>query len=362
MIMKKLEKIFLSMIVLTGVSSMAQVKIGNNPTTMNPNSILEIESTTKGFLLPRLALTGTSTANPLNAHVAGMVVFNTATTGDVLPGFYFNDGSKWVKAADATIKENTIAQGTIAQYWRGDKTWQVLDKAAVGLGDVNNTTDLAKPISTLTQGALDLKAPLASPSFTGDAKAETATAGDSDTSVATTAFVTGAITTAATLDATDLLKGKIQLAGDLAGTAAAPEVGVGKITSDKILNATIKAEDFSSMSATSGQILKYNGTIWAPAEDASAPTKLVSKTASYTLLATDDSLLVSVPNGGATVTLPAASDNNGKIFTIKKIDNDSDVLTFNVDVKVTESESFTTLNYSTTLKIQSDGSNWWLIN
>jgi hypothetical protein len=39
--------------------------------------------------------------------------------------------------------------------------------AMVGLGNVNNTSDASKPISTLTQAALDLKAPLASPTFTG---------------------------------------------------------------------------------------------------------------------------------------------------------------------------------------------------
>ena len=40
-------------------------------------------------------------------------------------------------------------------------------KAMVGLGDVDNTTDAAKPVSTATQTALDLKAPLANPTFTG---------------------------------------------------------------------------------------------------------------------------------------------------------------------------------------------------
>ena len=38
----------------------------------------------------------------------------------------------------------------------------------VGLGNCDDTTDLNKPISTATQTALDLKAPLASPSFTGN--------------------------------------------------------------------------------------------------------------------------------------------------------------------------------------------------
>jgi hypothetical protein len=64
-------------------------------------------------------------------------------------------------------KEPTITAGTTAQYWRGDKSWQTLDKAAVGLANVNNTSDANKPISTATQTALDLKAPLASPTFTG---------------------------------------------------------------------------------------------------------------------------------------------------------------------------------------------------
>ena len=42
-----------------------------------------------------------------------------------------------------------------------------LVKADVGLGNVDNTADTAKPISTLTQTALNLKAPIASPTFTG---------------------------------------------------------------------------------------------------------------------------------------------------------------------------------------------------
>lgn len=45
----------------------------------------------------------------------------------------------------------------------------VLTKADVGLPNVDNTADAAKPISTLTQNALDLKAPKDGPTFTGAA-------------------------------------------------------------------------------------------------------------------------------------------------------------------------------------------------
>jgi hypothetical protein len=43
-----------------------------------------------------------------------------------------------------------------------------ITKSMVGLGSVDNTADSAKPVSTAQQAALDLKAPLASPAFTGN--------------------------------------------------------------------------------------------------------------------------------------------------------------------------------------------------
>lgn len=43
-----------------------------------------------------------------------------------------------------------------------------MTKSQVGLGNVDNTSDVNKPVSTAQQAALDLKAPKASPAFTGD--------------------------------------------------------------------------------------------------------------------------------------------------------------------------------------------------
>jgi hypothetical protein len=71
-----------------------------------------------------------------------------------------------------------------------------LTKSDVGLANVDNTSDVNKPVSSATQTALNLKADLASPVLTGNPTAPTPTAGDNDTSVATTAFVTGAVATA----------------------------------------------------------------------------------------------------------------------------------------------------------------------
>lgn len=54
-------------------------------------------------------------------------------------------------------KENSVASGTASQYYRGDKSWQTLDKIAVGLSNIDNTSDANKPISSATQTALDSK-------------------------------------------------------------------------------------------------------------------------------------------------------------------------------------------------------------
>jgi hypothetical protein len=45
-------------------------------------------------------------------------------------------------------RELAITAGTTAQYWRGDKSFQTLDKTAVGLANVDNTSDANKPVST----------------------------------------------------------------------------------------------------------------------------------------------------------------------------------------------------------------------
>lgn len=83
----------------------AQVKVSTSASAANPNAMLEIESTNKGLLLPRLALVSTTLSSPLTSFVKGMVVFDTVTINDITPGMYYSDGIKWIKmgAEGATV-------------------------------------------------------------------------------------------------------------------------------------------------------------------------------------------------------------------------------------------------------------------
>ncbi|MFA6151556.1 MAG: hypothetical protein WC716_09560 [Chitinophagaceae bacterium] len=87
------------------VQAQSKIKDGSiSPSSSLPNvnAILELESNKRGFLMPRIALQSTTLAAPLSAHIAGMVVYNTATVMDVSPGYYYNDGTAWRKLAYTT--------------------------------------------------------------------------------------------------------------------------------------------------------------------------------------------------------------------------------------------------------------------
>ncbi|MDI6033753.1 hypothetical protein QLS91_11775 [Flavobacterium sp. LB2P84] len=117
----------------------------------------------------------------------------------------------FISALDAT----TLYQRTPTQV-----------KAALGLDQVSNTSDAEKQVSTDTQTALNLKEDKANKSTDG-----TFTANSDNsypTEKATKTYVDSRVNTAiagiAVSDATAIATGKIQLAGDLAGTASAPTV------------------------------------------------------------------------------------------------------------------------------------------
>ena len=102
-----MKKNYLTLIALLCYCTInAQVGIG----TVNPQAFLDVESSSQGVLVPRVALTVRNVALPVvnpqgGALANGTLVYNTATNGaapfNVAPGFYFWDGTQWV-ALDGT--------------------------------------------------------------------------------------------------------------------------------------------------------------------------------------------------------------------------------------------------------------------
>ena len=101
--MTKLLKSTLIYLFLVCMSSnaFAQIKIGDNPATINASSLLELESTTKGVLFPRM---NTVQMNTL-ANINGMVIYNTDSNCLVV----FNN-SYWRSLCDSMPNNQTLSK------------------------------------------------------------------------------------------------------------------------------------------------------------------------------------------------------------------------------------------------------------
>ena len=88
-----------------------------------------------------------------------------------------------------------------------------------------------------------------------------------------------------------------------------------------------------------------------------------AKTAAYTALTTDYTILCDATTSGFTLTIPAAATaNTGKMYVINKIDDSANALTFNPALQLSSTTTVSSVNFNQTLRIQSDGTNWWIIN
>lgn len=121
-------------------------------------SLPYISNSEKGAVNGVATLDGTGKVPSAQLPPAGTTPDATTTTKGVvqLAGDLGGTASSPTVPSLAS-KEPTITTGTTGQYWRGDKSWQTLDKTAVGLNNIDNTSDVNKPISTATQTALDAK-------------------------------------------------------------------------------------------------------------------------------------------------------------------------------------------------------------
>jgi len=96
--------------------SFSQVKIGDNPAVIDTNSILELESSNKGILIPRVNLIHQDSASPLLSPIKeGTLVYNNG--GSISNGFYYWTSSQWQALSDMkSRKENYVLIKSVADF------------------------------------------------------------------------------------------------------------------------------------------------------------------------------------------------------------------------------------------------------
>lgn len=140
-----------------GDSSDSQPKSQLSPTGLliGPGGVAAIDFTILRTGSAAAAVTGVlSMTSPAITTPTGIV------KGDVGLGNVDNTSNATERAAVATLTNKTLTSPVV-------NTPTGIVKGDVGLGSVDNTADTAKPVSTAQQTALDLKANIAAPIFTG---------------------------------------------------------------------------------------------------------------------------------------------------------------------------------------------------
>ena len=97
---------FFAAIIICSVNTTFAQNVGINGTGAAPDNaaMLDISSSTKALLPPRVILTATNVFAPVapstSSVTAGFIVYNTTAGGsapnNVVPGYYYWDGAKWV--------------------------------------------------------------------------------------------------------------------------------------------------------------------------------------------------------------------------------------------------------------------------
>ncbi len=111
LVKKSLRNAIYIMVILThvleGVSAQTVV-VTDDPsyTTGNASAMLDIKSTTKGILVPRVTLTASlSNASPVSSPATGLLVYNEGANQPV--GFYFWNGSAWTSLGGSSSADGS---------------------------------------------------------------------------------------------------------------------------------------------------------------------------------------------------------------------------------------------------------------
>ncbi|NTW33497.1 MAG: hypothetical protein HGB12_12895, partial [Bacteroidetes bacterium] len=148
------------------------VGINSNGNAADNSAMLDVSATNQGMRIPRVALTSTTSSAPITNPANSLLVYDSATAGDVTPGFYYWDGtaSKWIRFSTGsgsgwstsgnagTDTSINFIGTTDAQSWvmKTDNTerMKISKNGNIGIGTANPASSAILDVSSTTKGQL----------------------------------------------------------------------------------------------------------------------------------------------------------------------------------------------------------------
>ena len=112
--MKKIYILIISILCFSNLN--AQTGIGT--TTPNASAKLDVYSTNKGFLPPRVTLTSATDATTIASPAEGLLVYNLGSVG-LQAGYYYWNGANWATIATATSAGNGVTASDMVKIYDG---------------------------------------------------------------------------------------------------------------------------------------------------------------------------------------------------------------------------------------------------
>ena len=348
----------------------------NNSVALNSSAFIDASSNSsinnstnlgKGLLYPRTDLTtfanfggspiGVGSSYP--TRFDGLLVYNTGTGNTlasaadaivaVTPGFWYYDNKSTTLKGGTWKPLATPSGSSLSDILKEDTINKSTDGTFSSNSDIKFPTE--KATKTYVKKLTDSKINIGN---SANIATEVVVSGDANINNSGVLTVNeNTITTSKILDGTiinsDLNKTTIPLSGfglpladiDLAGYKVS---GLAlPADNDDATNKQYVDEQIASATTTNTTVLSI-------------------KTSNYTIVNSDYTILCNAANSGFTVTLPEVTTSINKILIIKKIDVTNNIITFAPNIYITNSESISELNYPKSIKIQSNGTNWYIIN
>ena len=251
----------------TNTFSNKSISLGSNTVT---STLAQLNTAVTDADVASLAGTETLTNKTIalgSNTVSGTIAqFNTAVTDQDLATL----------AGTETLTNKTLTSPAI-------NTPTGITKTDVGLANVDNTTDALKPVSTATQTALDLKANLAGPTFTGTISAAALTLSGDLTVNGTTTTINS---TTLAVDDKNIVLGDVATPSDLTADGGGLTL---KGATDKTFNWVDATDAWTSsehINLASEKALYLNGTLLKDATETLTNKTLTSPTMTTPALGT----------------------------------------------------------------------------
>jgi hypothetical protein len=103
-------------LLLLFLSSSLFAQTGIGTTTPNASAKLDVYSTNKGFLPPRVTLTSVSDVSTITSPAEGLLVYNLGSVG-LQAGYYYWNGANWATIATATSAGNGVTSTDMVKLY-----------------------------------------------------------------------------------------------------------------------------------------------------------------------------------------------------------------------------------------------------